>query len=379
MRILHVTTFLQGGAGRILTRLAIAQRRAGHRVAVVADSGGELGYGTYPEFVHALQHEGIGLQLVSSLFKRDPALNRAAADHLNQVADDLAPHIVHAHAATPARIARASGVCAAGGAGLLHTMHGWGVSKTAQQAADDLAAIEAADGVAVPSYAARAQLYALGLRRRDVRVIPYGLTGGSVGAPDPADARRLQGHQQRFVGLCIGTINERKNQRLFVDAMACPGLEDAVAVFIGDGDAAGLTAYARERQVDDRVLVLGPRADACRYLTLATALVLPSKNEGLPLAVLEALRAGVAVVATRLPEIEEAVGADSAHLLVDPGDADALARALRAAFDSADDTRAADARRARFGASFTEARMLAAYDELYHELAGATAPAQRAS
>ena len=37
MRILHLTTFLQGGAGRVIAALAVAQRQQGHTVTVVAD------------------------------------------------------------------------------------------------------------------------------------------------------------------------------------------------------------------------------------------------------------------------------------------------------------------------------------------------------
>ena len=42
MRILHITTFLQGGAGRNITDLAIAQSHAGHDVLVATDAGGVL-------------------------------------------------------------------------------------------------------------------------------------------------------------------------------------------------------------------------------------------------------------------------------------------------------------------------------------------------
>lgn len=54
MRILHATTFLQGGAGRVIASLAVAQRRSGHDVRVVADAGGESGYEHYVEYIDAL-------------------------------------------------------------------------------------------------------------------------------------------------------------------------------------------------------------------------------------------------------------------------------------------------------------------------------------
>ena len=48
MRILHVTTYLRGGAGRVISSLAIAQLRLGHDVRVAVDTGGEPGYASYP-------------------------------------------------------------------------------------------------------------------------------------------------------------------------------------------------------------------------------------------------------------------------------------------------------------------------------------------
>ncbi len=74
MRILHVTTFLQGGAGRIIAALAIAQRRQGHDVTVVADDGGADGYGSYPEYLAALTAAGVPVVAVRSTFTRDYVL-----------------------------------------------------------------------------------------------------------------------------------------------------------------------------------------------------------------------------------------------------------------------------------------------------------------
>ena len=54
MRILHLTTFLQGGAGRIIVELAREQQRQGHEVMVVASRRGAPGYGNYQEYLQTL-------------------------------------------------------------------------------------------------------------------------------------------------------------------------------------------------------------------------------------------------------------------------------------------------------------------------------------
>jgi glycosyltransferase involved in cell wall biosynthesis len=367
-RVLHVTTFLQGGAGRNITDLAVAQHHAGCDVLVVADAGGEPGYSSYPEYVEELRDEGVPFARVSSTFKRDTALNARAAGELRALTEDWRPHVVHAHAATPALVARLAGLT--DGAGVLQTMHGWGISKTIDQQRLDIALLEEAAIVTVPSAAASRTLRDAGLRRDDVRVIPYGIPlDGPDDVPDAADAdhvrRRAAG---RAVCLCIGTIGERKNQRLLVEALAHEALRDAIAVFIGDGAAGPLLARARELGVADRVVLLGHRPRASRYLTLAHALVLPSLNEGLPFAVLEALRAGVPVAASDTPEMAEAL--EDGGCLFACDDAEALASAVRTAFAAPDDLRAR--LRTRFAERYSSGRMFKEYSSVYETLVFST-------
>jgi glycosyltransferase involved in cell wall biosynthesis len=250
---------------------------------------------------------------------------------------------------------------------LLNTMHGWGVTKTAEQCAADVAALERSDAVVVPSVAAAQTLIQAGLRR-EVRIIPYGIPVDVPSAPpDPTDVQMLAHVAKgRRTCACIGTIGERKNQRLLVDALATPPLQDVVAVFIGDGDPTTLRVRAREHGVADRVAVLGHRPRASRYLALAGALVLPSRNEGLPIAVLESLRAGVPVVAANIPEIAEALDDGRCGHLFAPDDVRTLGSALRAAFDAPADFR--NRLRARFADQYSASRMLSAYRHLYEGL-----------
>lgn len=51
MRILHMTTFLQGAAGRIILDLLLKQREAGHEVALVMNKKAERGYLSYPVYL----------------------------------------------------------------------------------------------------------------------------------------------------------------------------------------------------------------------------------------------------------------------------------------------------------------------------------------
>jgi L-malate glycosyltransferase len=367
MRIVHVTTFLQGGAGRIITALATAQRRAGHDVMVAGDAGGEPGYESYPEYLDALAHAGIPFHAVTSTFKRDLAVNVHAAAELRAATGPQPVDIAHAHAAVPSMIAR---LAFAGRryVPVVQTMHGWGVKKSAEQAATDIALLGLADVVVTPSHAALNTLVGLGLKGVPTHVIPYGIASaapeGEVDIDDLTLLDRLH-REQRHIALCIGTIGERKNQALLIRALAQPGCGDIDAVLIGEGDATSLLRLADEFGVASRVHVLGYRRDASRYLARADVFVLPSRNEGLPIAVLEAMRAEVPVVGSAIPEIAEAVRDGATGFLFAPERADALAAALSRAAQPPDIEALRRRLREEFDTRFVQERMIEAYEQLY--------------
>ena len=107
---------------------------------------------------------------------------------------------------------------------------------------------------------------------------------------------------------------------------AVPGARLTLA---GAGEVARARALAAHLGIADSIEFpgwVGPEKRA-RLLDRAAVLVLPSHFEALPMAVLEGMAAGLPIVATRVGGIPDAVGPD-AGLLVEPGDADTLARAL---------------------------------------------------
>ncbi len=122
----------------------------------------------------------------------------------------------------------------------------------------------------------------------------------------------------------------QKGLEFLIDALARPPLvaRDVRLALVGTGGlTAALQSRAAERGVGPRVQLLGRREDVVEILAAADVFALPSLYEGLPVALLEALAAGVPAVASDIPEIREVTTAAGARL-VPPGDADALARGL---------------------------------------------------
>lgn len=133
--------------------------------------------------------------------------------------------------------------------------------------------------------------------------------------PDPDDLRaariaarsdwRVDDHEIVFGA--VGRIEAQKNPLALIDHVHAAGLSEAVkVVWIGDGSLRDdLEAHAQEKNVS--LWVDGWRSDASTRLAGFDVFLLPSKFEGLPLAILEAMHAGVPVIAPNTDGIPEAI------------------------------------------------------------------------
>jgi glycosyltransferase involved in cell wall biosynthesis len=172
-------------------------------------------------------------------------------------------------------------------------------------------------------------------------------------APGPRDGRTL---------LFVGRLSAAKGVPVLLDAMAELGRShpDARLTLIGDGpDRESLEARAAQAGLAGRVTFAGYRDEQAVAEALAGAdiFVLPSFAEGLPVVLMEALAARCAVVTTRIAGIPELVRDGETGLIVAPGEAGALARALRRLLDDpALRQRLAEAGRAAVQAEFNLAR-----------------------
>lgn len=163
---------------------------------------------------------------------------------------------------------------------------------------------------------------------------------------------------------CVGTLHEVKGQRHLVEATAelIRRGTDVGVRFIGDGpDREALARQVAELGLSDRVEFLGlrTRSEVVALLAETDILVAPSvptaagKREGLPVVLIEAMAAGVPVVASHLSGIPELVENEVTGLTVPPGDSGALADAIaRLAGDPTLGSRMAAAGRQRVAADF---------------------------
>ena len=161
------------------------------------------------------------------------------------------------------------------------------------------------------------------------RTCPGATTTVIPNAVDVSAAPRaaLTGEPPRVVS--VGRLKEPKDFVSLVRALAQVDAPFRAAI-IGDGPDRSLIEEAiRATGLGDRVELLGERADVPAQLAASDVFVLSSLSEGMPISVLEAMAAGLPVVASAVGGVPELVVEGETGLLVPPGDPDALGAALQ--------------------------------------------------
>ncbi|MGQ0608710.1 MAG: glycosyltransferase [Chloroflexota bacterium] len=149
--------------------------------------------------------------------------------------------------------------------------------------------------------------------------------------PDRAVRRQIGVPEAAPMFICVAKMLEQKGHRYLVDALAATDddREPMHAVLLGDGPLRDeIEGRAHAAGVAARIHFLGTRSDVPRLLRAADAFILPSLWEGLPMALLEAMAAGLPVIATSVSGTRQVVEDGRTGILVAPGDSAALASAM---------------------------------------------------
>jgi glycosyltransferase involved in cell wall biosynthesis len=221
----------------------------------------------------------------------------------------------------------------------------------------------------------RRMLVAAGVAEERIRSIPSGVDPPERPAGDEerrAAREALGADAEQIVVSILAALERRKGHDVLLRALAGDAVPPRVVCRIaGEGrERESLEGLARELGLAARVRFLGERRDVGEILAASDVAVLPSRAEGLGVAILEAMAHALPVVASRVGGIPEAVLEGETGLLVPPEDPDALGAALaRLAGDAALRRRMGAAGRARVLAGFTLRRSAERYEALYREIA----------
>lgn len=219
-----------------------------------------------------------------------------------------------------------------------------------------------------------------GVPEERIRVIWDAVDPASLRPADAASARaavRTEGGlgEREHLALITAALVQRKGIDVAIDAVAQLRLRGrSVHLWVaGEGEERGaLEARVRERGVEGLVRFLGWRADKAELLAAADLALVPSRAEGVGVASLEAMAAGVPVVASRVGGLAEAVVDGETGLLVGADDVDGLARGIeRVLQEPGLARRLGEAGVRRVDELFTAEQMVERYVEVYREVLAA--------
>ncbi len=340
LRILHVVDSLEfGGLERVVTDLALAQKAHGETVqvfSITATTG----------FADELRQAGVPVLLGH---KQGP-LDRRVIQALKTACREA--NVVHAHNFVPSYYAAAAltlswrrpafvGTCHDMGARLsnrkLRWLFGWALSRM--------------DRVAMVGGQVHERYIESGLVSADKAATV--LNGIPVERFTPTSERRAEA--RRRLGLkaddlvigCVGRLVGLKNHALLLSTVPAlvrdhPRLR---VVIVGYGELEGaLRQQVLELGIQDHVLLTGKRSDVADLLPAFDVFALPSKTEGLSIALLEACASALAIVASHVGGNPEIIQNEQTGLLVPVNDAAALQEALATLLNDS-------ALRARLGAA----------------------------
>ena len=164
----------------------------------------------------------------------------------------------------------------------------------------------------------------------------------------------------------VGRLTYQKAPEDFLGALQALGRPDVTGVWVGGGELAGRVAAQARQTPGVRVVLAGQRGNVPELLPAFDVFALPSRYEGLPTAVVEAMVCGIPVVATAVNAVGDVVVPGETGLLVPPGRPALMADALRYLLDSPDvAARMATAARARLGQRFGEQALRQALTAAY--------------
>lgn len=345
LTILHIAAPGRvGGLETVLLQLAGGLKRQGHRTVLAAVFDAETE--AHPVLLRAAE-----LRVeIRSVVSRPRAYLREY-HQLRKTIDSVGPDVVHTHGYR----ADIVGGLAARRAGIpwVSTAHGFtgGNAKNLLYEWLQVRACRGADAVIAVSRPIRDRLERAGASRARILLLPNAWAPGRI-LPRAEARNRLAIPEGQFVVGWVGRLSREKGADVLLHALAgLPELPWQTAV-VGDGrELEGLKAMALASGIGDRIRWHGTISNASALFAAFDVFVLSSRTEGTPITVLEAVAAGVPVVATSVGGVPEMFSQESL-MLVPPGRPEAISAAVRDIFS--------DPAAAR-------ARSEAAYRELVHK------------
>jgi glycosyltransferase involved in cell wall biosynthesis len=361
--LLVVDSLEVGGAERHVVDLAVALRRTGHEVTLACSAAGELS--------ERLAAANVPMRvLCERLVKRRVSV--AYARELRRVVEEQRFDLVHAHIYASA--AAAAIVVPDTGVPLIVTEHTEGSWQDRCAQRTSRRVYQRAGYVIAVSNAIRRRLVERdGVPPGKLIVVPNAVIPASDTNQGTSSMLPDEWREGPLVGV-VARLQPEKGIDTLLKAAArvsssCPAVRFLI---VGDGPLREeLLGLADRLGLRERVRFLGHRTDARALIGLLDVLVVPSLTEGAPLIVLEAMAAGVPLVASAVGGIPDQLRHDREGLLIPPDDTAALGDAiLELLHDPNRARRLGEAGRRRADSALSHKEMVRKIEAVYHAALG---------
>lgn len=274
-----------------------------------------------------LRRAGISVSIVPTMRSNiAPLLDLRSIRQLRLIIAQTRPEVIHAHSAKAGLLARIAGWLS--GVPTIYTVHGWSFAQGApalQRILTFLAEAACvpltAKYICVSNYDARLALRLPGNSPQKIAVIHNGLPDCDIRSNPLMEPPQI---------VMVARLARQKDHSLLLKAFEKLGGQ-CTLLFVG----AGTDTQEFKRTIQclapnstSRIASLGPHENVSRHLGAAQIFVLLSKYEGLPLTIIEAMRAGLPVVASDVGGIRELVVDGKTGYLVPRGDLESVTKKL---------------------------------------------------
>ncbi len=325
-RILFAITDLEvGGVPLHLLRLARSLKRQDWHVDVVSlIAGGEV--------EARLREDGISVHTCDA----GSAIDWRVIERLAQIIETRKPDVVHSmlfHANLACRLAcllngfpRSRLICEIQTVEIERHWHLW-VDRILYR----LSRVTVCNSNSVRDHLHRRA----GIPMNRLNVIAGGVDVDSIANAKPHDTNQWRRRDGEALLLWVGRMDPIKGLDTLIDAIAFVSKKRAVQLLlIGDGpEYASIEARVIAQSLQQSVHFLGVRSDVDRLMRSADLFVFPSRTEGMPNALLEAMAGKLPIVATDVPGCRDLVAQGNTGRLVKVNDPQALANAIDTALN----------------------------------------------
>lgn len=364
-----------GGSGIVATELGLALAHRGWQVHFITYAQ-PLRLKGYEEnvFFHRVETDNYPVF-------HHPPYTLSLAVKITEVADSFGLDVVHVHYAIP------HATCAYLAKRMLHprrlsivtTLHGTDITLVGVQPAFHKItrfSIEESDRVTAVSDFLRQRTIDSFQVDRPIDVIPNFVDTDEFHPRAKGDAPGPSVCEQKDRKVILHASNFRpvKNVPAVIGAFARINVHvPSILILVGDGpERPKAQQLAEELGVGEHVRFLGIQEDMARLLARADLYLLPSEHESFGLSALEAMSAGVPVIATQVGGTSEVIQHGVSGFLVDPHDVDMMGRiGADVLADPARQREIGEAARARVLDNFTIDRVVGQYEAIYQELRSA--------